>query len=331
MKKMLALVLSAIMTLSCLMLCVGAEQNEISKLDYAGLISRRDKFDGYCTIAKSNTEDTRPGLYWHRILLRQYGNGFNDLDHIGRYLDPSIKDGYVDQENGKESAEYLAFYDYFVPQADKTGLPELYYFIKYAEIPRPAMEKAMAAFCADQKCKYADWAVDALYGSDERMIIETLMSPEYVIDMDKYKSGESQISWVHGLDGGVPFDKPFIGGFDFLTKPEVIMQYPLDKLEGWGYSDEYWLDYYTFIDYIADWYHKDYNYGWGLTGDVATVADRCRAELDRRIDIYRARVGGSPDTGDGTAARVALFAAGAVIAAAVPALVLTVKRRREEE
>ncbi len=40
---------------------------------------------------------------------------------------------------------------------------------------------------------------------------------------------------------------------------------------------------------------------------------------------------GSPETGDGTAARAAVFAAGAVLVAAVPALIMTVKRRREEE
>ncbi len=40
---------------------------------------------------------------------------------------------------------------------------------------------------------------------------------------------------------------------------------------------------------------------------------------------------GSPETGDGTAARAAVFAAGAVLAAAVPALILTVKRRRKEK
>ncbi len=38
----------------------------------------------------------------------------------------------------------------------------------------------------------------------------------------------------------------------------------------------------------------------------------------------------SPETGDGTAARAAVFAAGAVLAAAVPALMLASKRRREE-
>ncbi len=38
----------------------------------------------------------------------------------------------------------------------------------------------------------------------------------------------------------------------------------------------------------------------------------------------------SPETVDGTAARAAVFAAGAVLAAAVPALIMTVKHRREE-
>ncbi len=329
MKKLLALFLSAIMTLSCIMLCVGAEQKETSKLEYAGLISRRDKFDGYCKIRKSNTENTRDGLYWHKTLLCQYGNNFNDITHISRYLDPSITDGFVEQQYGKEPEKYQAFYNYFVPKADKTGLPELYYFIKYAEIPRPVIEKAMADFCADRKCEYADWAVDALYGSDERMIIETLMSPEYVIDMDKYNSGEPHIKWLTGIDGA-SFPKPIPNGSDFLTSPENIMQYPLEKLEGWGYSDGYWLDYYTFIDYMADWYYKDQNYGYGLT-QVAYVIDILyREELDRRIDIYRSRVEGSPSTGDETASRAAVFTAGVVLAAAVPALILTAKRRREE-
>ncbi len=40
---------------------------------------------------------------------------------------------------------------------------------------------------------------------------------------------------------------------------------------------------------------------------------------------------GSPETGDGTSARVAVFTAGAVLAAAVPALILTVKHRRKEK
>ncbi len=40
---------------------------------------------------------------------------------------------------------------------------------------------------------------------------------------------------------------------------------------------------------------------------------------------------GSPETGDVTVARAAVFAAGAVLAAAVPALILTAKRRRKEK
>ncbi len=39
----------------------------------------------------------------------------------------------------------------------------------------------------------------------------------------------------------------------------------------------------------------------------------------------------SPETGDGTVARAAVFAVGAALAAAVPALILTAKRRREEK
>ncbi len=39
---------------------------------------------------------------------------------------------------------------------------------------------------------------------------------------------------------------------------------------------------------------------------------------------------GSPETGDETASRAAVFTAGAVLAAVVPAMMLTVKRRREE-
>ncbi len=39
----------------------------------------------------------------------------------------------------------------------------------------------------------------------------------------------------------------------------------------------------------------------------------------------------SPETGDGTAARAAVFTVGAVLAAAVPALILTVKHRRKEK
>ncbi len=155
------------------------------------------------------------------------------------------------------------------------------------------------------------------------------MSPEYVIDMDKYNSGEDQIIWMTG-DGGNPFPKPVLYGFDFLTRPEDIMLYPLDKLEGWGYSDEYWLDYYTFIDYMADWYYKDQKYGRGLTQVAYAIDILYREELDRRIDIYRSRVEGSPSTGDGTVSRAAVFTAGAVLAAAVPALIMTVKHRREE-
>ncbi len=40
---------------------------------------------------------------------------------------------------------------------------------------------------------------------------------------------------------------------------------------------------------------------------------------------------GSPETGNGTAARAAVFAVGAVLAAAVPALIMTAKRRRKEK
>lgn len=60
-------------------------------------------------------------------------------------------------------------------------------------------------------------------------------------------------------------------------------------------------------------------------------SDEDSAEIARRLAIYAQRLGKSPDTGDEKGERSVMFAAGAVVAAAVPAAILTLTRKRRKD
>ncbi len=302
MKKLLALFLSAIMTLSCLMLCVGADQNAAESSDPVVLISRMEKYEKY------NHSIYRRGS-------KGYSREYCDFDILW----------YTSQKFSLPKD----FYEYFVPEAIKNGMPKLFHITKYYNYTRDTFDKAIRQFLADRGAPYTSTITDAIYSGNDRTVIETLMFPDQVLDMDIYNSTGPKARDISKLSevGDIGADYPM------LRTPNEIVNEPLEKLDGWGYSDKYWLDYYDYIQYLNNKYPTSHDayLANDVTGSAAILDDEGRAELSRRIDIYRSRVEGSPSTGDGTASRAAVFTAGAVLAAAIPALILTVKHRKKEE
>ncbi len=294
--KIISIFISAIMTLSCLILCIGADQNAAESSDPVVLISRMEKYEKY-----------QSSIFWRgKAIFKQYGNCGN----IGTY----ISEEYISDSDGYE--------EYYRSEVFKTGLPRIFYWTKYYHISRDIFDKAIRQYFADNGVPYTSSFTDAIFSGNDRTAMEAFLFPEYVIDMDVYNSSEPKARDVSLISDQWNFiDHPM------MRDPGEIIEEPLAKLDGWGYSDAYWLDYYEFIRYLNN---SEADSEDGIACSANLVEEEI-VELDRRIAIYRARVGNSPETGDGTVARAAVFAAGAVLAAAVPSLILTVKHRRKEK
>ncbi len=294
--KIISIFISAIMTLSCLMLCVGADQNAAECSDPVVLISRMEKYEKY------QSSMFRRG----KIYFRDYG-GF-PVSKYASQVDP------VPDE----------CYEYYKSEAIQNGLPDTFLVTKYYNYSRDTFDKAIRQHFSENGVPYTSVFTDAIFSGNDRTVIETFMFPDSVLDMDMYNSTEPKARDLTLISSDI-----LIGvDYPMLKCPSDIIREPLEKLDGWGYSDAYWLDYYEFIRYF-----NNYEPEWEdrIACSAHFGAEEYIVELDRRIDIYRARVGSSPETGDETVARAAVFAAGAVLAAAVPALILTVKHRRKEK
>ncbi len=315
--KMLALLISALMLFSVVPVGVSAKSAE--KLDYVGMISRRDKYDKYVI---SNE------MWYHRIVLRIY-TVFGSLSNIVKFIDDNVRDMFfASRERGgavwKDEQKELAFNTYVEEQSiEFPGLPQGWYFVRYASITREQLEESVKKYMANENLPFESWMVDAMYCDDIRTVIETYMSPDFVMNMDwfnaKYGSGDSsddQLSmglWANG-----------------------IIETPIETLEKWGYSDAYWLDYYSFIRYLqdVDEDHQEYwSSGYSCDSIVANSTFRHspekRAELDRRVELYANRVANA-ETGDDSAVRAVFLATAAVMCAVIPVMA-TVKRRRRED
>lgn len=301
------------------------------KYDYVGLISRRDKYVKYI-LEPSERDPEYDGMWFHKVFLRIYAP-ILDLDSVATYLDSSVRKLYFEEGDPNQMSKWInaeteeKFWDYYRTEAAKSGLPQLYYFIQYAGITREqATESMKKYFSSSVLCKqypYADWMIDALYSGDNMVMIETYLSPELVINTNVYMSDEPKFSFVKDEAEG---DR-WLYSADMYMTPYWIIKTPLETLDTWNYSDEYWYDYYSFIDYLNR-ERSDARDSIAMMGHLGSPEQK--AELARRLAIYAERVGKSPSTGDTSGTRVVIFTSVAALAAVIPAAVLTYRRRREE-
>ena len=298
------------------------------KYDYVGLISRRDKYDKYVLEPIERNPESM-GMWYHRIILRAYAPHLG-LDSVAAYLDSSVRKLYFEEGDPNQRSQWInaeaeeKFREYCRTEAAKSGLPQLYYFIQYAGITREqateSMKKYFSSTVVRKQYPYTDWMIDALYCGDNRVMIETYLSPELVVDMETYLSGKPKFVYVDNelMDN--------LWDYTIFRTPEDIIKTPLETLDTWNYSDEYWYDYYSFIDYLNR-ERGDARDSIAMLGYMGSPEKK--AELARRLAIYAERVGKSPSTGDTSGTRAVIFTSAAALAA-IPAAVLTFRRRRED-
>ncbi len=312
MKRFFALCVAVLTVLP--LLAFGASADDTAspaKLDYAGRISRRDKYDKYIM---TQTE-TIHSLWYHGKYLMEYPNALCLTSVLRNYMNDDLRNKYfsgspfsgIEWKDDSVKAEYD---NYFKSEAAKTGLPEIYYFIRFAEITKDELKYAMERSISIDGHEYADWMADTLYCDDWRVIIETYMSPELVVDMEMYLSDKPKYAYIDNLLTSDWWD------YTIFRTPVDIIKTSLETLDTWNYSDKYWYDYYSFIDY--------------LSREISNLDDNYKAELARRLAIYAERVGKSPSTGDTSGTRAVIFTSAAALAAVIPAAVLTSRRRRED-
>lgn len=299
------------------------------KYDYVGLISRRDKYVKYILEPIERAPEYE-GMWYHRVFIDVYSHA-SSFKSVATYLDSSVRKLYFEESApGNQIPKWInaeaeeKFLEYYRTEAAKSGLPQLYYFIQYAGITREqateSMKKYFSSTVTRKQYPYADWMIDALYCGDNRVTIETYLSPDLVVDMEVYLSGKPKFAYI---------DNDLVDNFwdyTIFRKPDDIIKTPLETLDTWNYSDEYWYDYYSFIDYLNR-ERSDAIDSIAMLGYMGSPEKK--AELARRLAIYAERVGKSPSTGDTSGTRVVIFTSAAALAA-IPAAVLTFRRKRED-
>ena len=301
------------------------------KYDYVGLISRRDKYVKYILEPIERTPEYE-GMWYHRVFIDVYSHA-SSFESVAMYLDSSVRKLYFEESApGNQMPKWInaeaeeKFQEYYRTEAAKSGLPQLYYFIQYAGITREqateSMKKYFSSTTAFCNYPYADWMIDALYSGDNRVMIETYLSPELVLNTSVYMSDEPKYSFVKNEAEG----DHWLYSADMYMTPYWIIKTPLETLDTWNYSDEYWYDYYSFIDYLNR-ERSEARDSIAMMGHLDSPEQK--AELARRLAIYAERVGKSPSTGDTSGTRAVIFTSAAALAA-IPAAVLTFRRRRED-
>ena len=312
MKKAIATLLVSILLLSALPFGVsaGGVRETAGKRDYAGLISRKDKYELYV----SGSDES--GLWGHHVYQKQYGGIFGYPALLIRYMDEATVGKYYADDYLKNTTPlYDEFMKYYKTEAEKTRMPDFYYFVLFENVNREQFEKAMKKVFELLDLPYGDWVADAVYSNDPDVLKDTFLSPELVVNTD-FQDSTSTETQYEGMGLLCPW-------------PGEVINIPLTVLDGWNYSDEYWLDYYQFVALMTDIRLRK-----GCVDSVVTsggVGEDGISELARRLALYSERVGKSPDTGDAGGARVAFLAATTVLAAIIPAGVLTVWRRRNRK
>ncbi len=295
--------------LICTVVPVSISAKSESKHDYSGLISRMDKFLNYCS------EENQAELFYYIFKGGRPKPYFGDIYDFFKYCDLiSIS------ESGKSELLFEAM--------EATGAPDLYYIIKWSDISKREVEAAVNKYCDEASIGYVDWMVDALWSDDPLVVIDTLMYPDYVINTNKYESSDPKVR--HYSDDNIFYYYTYIE-----YSSHQLLNTSIEVLDGWGNSDAYWLDYYSFIQYLnTDEIQNDpiYGYNANTMTRVNTISNQeLLAELDRRVELYANRVANA-ETGDDSAVRAVFLATAAVMCAIIPATVaVTVKLRRRED
>ena len=319
MKKFFALLVAVLTVLP--LLAFGASADDTAspaKLDYAGLISRIEKVEKY------------PYEWSYKVFMPTYGYSAN-VTSIARFLDADLRDKYFSYDSDSSNVEWKSpeeeekFDAYFIPEVQKSGLPQSYYFIKYSGMTREQARKCISQRQSSFGEYYDDRLADGFFAQDTRTVIETYMSPDAVINMDKYNSDDPKYKFVQSERYG---DRWLYSGF--MSYSDEILETPIEKLDKWNYSDEYWYDYYSFLKYVSDRCNSEGDSFWELGAYISAGTVRNHeAEFNRRLAIYAERVGKSPSTGDTSGTRAVIFTSAAALAA-IPAAVLTFRRKRED-
>ena len=313
-KKAFVLLLVAFIFITHLSLCVSADNayGSSEKLDYVGLLTRMEKYQ----------LDEQEWIFrWnYKVFLQLYPYVAEHGCIYYLYPKNEYKDGndFYDSERCKKIRKKS------VQDSETTGFPLVYYYVRLENISREDFVERLIEYDPQLTPRVVSLVADAVYSEDARLIIETLMAPEMVINPITYNSDTPKHRKVEYYSQMVTIDN----FEDVFITPDGIINTPLEILDTWNYSDEYWYDYYSFIDFLNK---IDLDKSWSYVAVNANMAQppERSAELARRLALYSERVGKSPDTGDAGGARVAVLAATTVLAAMIPAGGLTVWRRRK--
>lgn len=270
--------------------------------------------------------------------LRRYSSVFDMVffQHIGKCLSEDIQNKYFAPYSSgaklefKDDATEADFEKFEVEKQKKTGLPRAYCFVKYANISKDEFEKAMIKYADSKGMDYVPWMTDGFYSDDARVLIETYMSPEMVLDIDMYYSDQPKLEYHEvTADYGVGYTTSYWDYTRFLKFPMDILGMSVEQLDGWGYSDEYWFDYYSFLSYLAAYDASGAYDESSIAMNSVRVNTPEYAELNRRLEIYAARVGKSPATGD-DARRAVVLICTAAFTALIPAVLSIAGSRRKK-
>ena len=204
------------------------------KYDYVGLISRRDKYVKYILEPIERAPEYE-GMWYHRVFIDVYSHA-SSFKSVATYLDSSVRKLYFEESApGNQIPKWInaeaeeKFLEYYRTEAAKSGLPQLYYFIQYAGITREqateSMKKYFSSTVTRKQYPYADWMIDALYCGDNRVTIETYLSPDLVVDMEVYLSGKPKFAYI---------DNDLVDNFwdyTIFRKPDDIIKTPLETLD----------------------------------------------------------------------------------------------------
>lgn len=315
MKRQLLLILTIVLLCTIIInsaILASAAENTADKLDYVGLLTRMEKFQ--------INLDTNDGWWNHRVLMTLYPKVIEPIS-----FPPTVSNPCSDYLSDDE---YKLISGIFNAQGAETGFPFAYYYVRGQKITRADFEKSLSVKSGGG---YASTIAEAVYSEDARVILETLMSPEIIVNPLAYASDDVAKRYEADFEQLYGYNL-FVYNFeDVFIRPIDLIRIPLETLETWNYSDEYWYDYYSFIDYLNEVDNSEkYSSTVIVSASMRNLPEE-KAELDRRVELYANRVANA-ETGDDSAVRAVFLATAAVVCAVIPATVaIATKRRRRED
>lgn len=169
----------------------------------------------------------------------------------------------------------------------------------------------------DSSPPVTDWVIEAWFEEDIYKSMETLINPFYVIGYNKNGNTQAMSAW------------------------SILNSYSMEELDTWGYTTEYWLDYYTFLAeqfpvcgtyaYSSiEAYANDYRYPVNASDDNLYRSyddgQQYLKAVKERLALYQRRIE-NPATGDNLPAGAGVWFAAAMLSLAVITSVIPKKRR----